>query len=477
MTLIYFFSFFKNFILNPLNTSFKLVFYYFSSIFIFSHNWCIVSETRSSIFHFYCPIPEAHVMLPKILVIDDEPALQKAMQKVLKNDNYAVNFANNGLEGLKYLEKEKPDLIFLDLRMPGLDGFGFLEKINIKPYDPYHVVVITGHGDDREVQRSFELGVNFFLHKPLSLIEVRCLAKRCLEMKNTERELREHRNNLEKLVAERTLALINQVRFQQNLIDSIPVPVYFKDNTLHYLGCNEAFLKALGCTREDIIGKTAQDIMEQNQAGVHHHHDMELLKTGQTISYEISSPYPDGKEHDLLVFKSLFYDKDGKVAGLIGTNLDITERNRAQVKAELHAEELENTNTALRVLLKQVNENKAEMENKVLDNFTRLVNPYLDLLEENLANTPQQEYVRVIQENIKKITSSFSLKLSSSYLGLSPREIQVADLVRQGRANKEAASILNISINAVEFHRNNLRKKLGLQNKKINLRTYLLSMQ
>ena len=84
---------------------------------------------------------------------------------------------------------------------------------------------------------------------------------------------------------------------------------------------------------------------------------------------------------------------------------------------------------------------------------------------------------RVIQENIKKITSSFSLNLSSSYLGLSPREIQVADLVRQGRANKEAARILNISVNAVEFHRNNLRKKLGLQNKKINLRTYLLSMQ
>ena len=191
----------------------------------------------------------------------------------------------------------------------------------------------------------------------------------------------------------------------------------------------------------------------------------------------MSSSYADGKDHDLLVFKALFYNKDESIGGLIGTNLDITERNRAQVQAELHTEELENTNTALRVLLKQVSENKTEMESKVLDNFTRLVNPYLDLLEENLANTQQHEYVKVIQENIKKITSSFSLNLSSSYLGLSPREIQVADLVRQGRANKEAARILNISINAVEFHRNNLRKKLGLQNKKVNLRTYLLSMQ
>lgn len=415
--------------------------------------------------------------VPKILVIDDEPALQKAMQKILKNDNCALAFANNGLEGLAHLEKEKPDLIFLDLRMPGLDGFGFLEKINIKPDDPYHVVVITGHGDDKEVLRSFELGVNFFLRKPLSLIEVRCIAQRCLEMKANERELREHRNSLENLVAARTLALINQVRFQQNLIDSIPVPVYFKDETLHYLGCNRAFEKSLGCIREDIIGKTEHEIMAHDQAGIHHHHDLELLQTGATASYEVSVAYPDGNKHDLLVFKSLFYNKAGAIGGLIGTNLDITERNQAQFAAELHAAELENTNTALRVLLKQVNENKTEMESRVLDNFTRLVNPYLDLLEENLANTPQQEYVTVIQENIKKITSSFSLNLSSSYLGLSPREIQVADLVRQGRANKEAARILNISINAVEFHRNNLRKKLGLQNKKINLRTYLLSMQ
>ena len=415
--------------------------------------------------------------VPKILVIDDEPALQKAVQKILKNENYAIAFAGNGLEGLAHLEKEKPDLIFLDLRMPGLDGFGFLEKISISPNDPYHVVVITGHGDDKEVQRSFELGVNFFLRKPLSLIEVRCLAKRCLEMKAIEMELREHRNSLEKLVAERTLALINQVRFQQNLIDSIPVPVYFKDNTLCYLGCNKAFKESLGCTREDIIGKSEHEIMGENQARIHHQKDLELLKTGETKSYEMSSSYADGKDHDLLVFKALFYNKDESIGGLIGTNLDITERNKAQMQTELHAEELENTNTALRVLLKQVSENKTEMESKVLDNFTRLVNPYLDLLDENLANTQQQEYVMVIQENIKKITSSFSLNLSSSYLGLSPREIQVADLVRQGRANKEAARILNISINAIEFHRNNLRKKLGLQNKKVNLRTYLLTMQ
>ena len=414
--------------------------------------------------------------IPKILIIDDEPALQMAMRKALRNENYAIVFANNGLEGLEQLQKEKPDLVLLDLRMPKLDGFGFLEKINIMPDDPYSVVVITGHGNDREVEKSFELGVNFFLHKPLSLVEVRCLAKRCLEMKAVERELREHRTSLEKLVTQRTKALINQVRFQQNLIDSIPVPVYFKDAELNYLGCNKAFEETLGYPKEHIIGKTVHDILPEKLARIHHQKDLQLLQAGEIKYYDVSSTYPDGKKHDLLVFKALFHNKDGSVEGLIGTNMDISERNQAQLQLELHAEELKNTNTALRVLLKQVNENKTDMESRVLDNFARLVNPYLDSLEADLVNTRQHEYVKVIQENIKKITSAFSQKLSSSYLGLSPREIQVADLVRHGRTNKESCGILNISINAVEFHRNNLRRKLGIQNKKVNLRTYLLSM-
>ena len=419
---------------------------------------------------------EGLMTIPKILIIDDEPALQMAMRKALRNENYAIVFANNGLEGLEQLQKEKPNLILLDLRMPKLDGFGFLEKINIMPDDPYSVVVITGHGNDREVEKSFELGVNFFLHKPLSLVEVRCLAKRCLEMKAVERELREHRSSLEKLVTQRTKALINQVRFQQNLIDSIPVPVYFKDADLNYLGCNKAFEETLGYPKEHIIGKTVHDILPEKLARIHHQKDLQLLQAGEIKYYDVSSTYPDGKKHDLLVFKALFHNKDGSVEGLIGTNMDISERNQAQLQLELHAEELKNTNTALRVLLKQVNENKTDMESRVLDNFARLVNPYLDSLEADLVNTRQHEYVKVIQENIKKITSAFSQKLSSSYLGLSPREIQVADLVRHGRTNKESCGILNISINAVEFHRNNLRRKLGIQNKKVNLRTYLLSM-
>jgi DNA-binding NarL/FixJ family response regulator len=138
-------------------------------------------------------------------------------------------------------------------------------------------------------------------------------------------------------------------------------------------------------------------------------------------------------------------------------------------------QELEEVNAAMKVLLRQSSESKKEMEEKVLANLKDLVIPHLEELEIQLAGNRSKILVNVIKSNLEQITSPFSRSLSSGLDRLTPREIQIADLVRNGRTNKEIAELLSISSRTVESYRDKLRTKLKIKNKKTNLRSYLLS--
>jgi DNA-binding CsgD family transcriptional regulator/PAS domain-containing protein len=148
-----------------------------------------------------------------------------------------------------------------------------------------------------------------------------------------------------------------------------------------------------------------------------------------------------------------------------------------ELELELQTQKLEETNTALRVLLNAREEDKRVLEEKVLANVKQLITPYLEDLGHSGLNARQKAYLEIVESNLNDIISPFLQQLSSKYLNLTPREIQVATLVKEGKVTKEIAGILNLSTNAVDFHRKNIRKKLGLSNKKANLRTHLLSLR
>jgi DNA-binding CsgD family transcriptional regulator len=102
-----------------------------------------------------------------------------------------------------------------------------------------------------------------------------------------------------------------------------------------------------------------------------------------------------------------------------------------------------------------------------------------DLSQDKGANLKagQRSLVETIESNIHDIVSPFARELSSEYLNLTPTEIRVAHLIKQEKTAKEIAEIHNISESAIVYHRHNIRKKLGLKNRKINLKTYLRSLK
>ncbi|OGW85141.1 MAG: hypothetical protein A3C35_03215 [Omnitrophica bacterium RIFCSPHIGHO2_02_FULL_46_11] len=104
-------------------------------------------------------------MFKKILVIEDEPEIVRMLKSRLEANNYAVDSASDGVDGLKHVESEKPDLIILDIMMPGMDGYTFLKNLKHKPSGhQIPVIVLTAKS---EIQDLFELeGVTDYVVKP-----------------------------------------------------------------------------------------------------------------------------------------------------------------------------------------------------------------------------------------------------------------------------------------------------------------------
>jgi diguanylate cyclase (GGDEF)-like protein/PAS domain S-box-containing protein len=128
-------------------------------------------------------------------------------------------------------------------------------------------------------------------------------------------------------------ALMQQPGLLQTVINAIPAPIFYKDHAGVYLGCNEAFEKFIGLSREGIVGKTVYDVAPKDLADVYYAADEALLRSGEPRTYEASVRYADGSRHEVLFHKTVFHEADGRLGGLVGTMVDITERKEAEAKA------------------------------------------------------------------------------------------------------------------------------------------------
>ncbi|MBI4774181.1 MAG: PAS domain-containing protein [Deltaproteobacteria bacterium] len=149
---------------------------------------------------------------------------------------------------------------------------------------------------------------------------------------------------------------------------------------------------------------------------------------------------------------------------------------RREADLEREAHKLEEANAALRVLVRQRDEDRREIEEKVVSQVKELVQPYLDRLKPGAMDQRYKNLIEVVESNLNDIISPFAHKLSSRFLSLTPSEIRIAGLVKEGFTSKEIAEILSISSKTVEFHRENIRKRLGLKGRRDNLRTHLLTL-
>lgn len=255
---------------------------------------------------------------------------------------------------------------------------------------------------------------------------------------------------------------------------------------------NESFSRITGFDIVDSIGRSSLEVGFWSGKRERNKVVKELKAHGRYHNFELQFTHRSGEKRIGLFSSEIIKIKNRKC--IVTTVRDVTEQRQAEADLrKLHRsleakfrkrtkelqrknKELEEVNAAMNKFLKYRDEERAKIQQKILTNVKELIEPYLEKLEGGVADT-HTPFLSVLKTYLDEIISPFTHTMSSQFLGLTPMEIQVANLVKQGKPSKEIARLLDISPRTVGYHRLSLRKKLGLKTKKANLRAYLMSIQ
>ncbi len=150
-------------------------------------------------------------------------------------------------------------------------------------------------------------------------------------------------------------------------------------------------------------------------------------------------------------------------------------RFELETRVQERTAELDRKNTALGVLLSQLEVEKKQLSKTMLANIENIVFPLITKIKAN-SSDDNLKNIEILERKIRELSSDFGSKISDPQFKLTPKEIEICDMIRSGLSSKQIAEIQAVSSETIETHRSNIRKKLGLANQNINLTSYLKSI-
>ena len=312
------------------------------------------------------------------------------------------------------------------------------------------VVIQTFKGNKRYLilRWSFIPGPGGFKTRMLgSLVDVS-------ELRKTEEELRRFKIASDKTIVANTIS------------DS--------DGTITY--ANKAFAQMHGYKLKEVVGKHFSFFHTKEQLENMEDLVAQLRQRRNLENVEVWHVRKDGATFPTISSATVIRDKTGAGSFVFTTAIDISERKTMEEELARNSRNIEEVNIALKVLVENIQKEKADLEQKVTHNLKKLVKPFLTSLAKTELEPEQKKYIDHIEKVLENVSSRFSEKLISKYPNLTPTEVQVVTLIAAGKTTPEIAHLLNTSQRTVEVHRYHLRKKLGIKGQNVNLQTFLESL-
>ncbi len=318
------------------------------------------------------------------------------------------------------------------------------------------------------------------------------------ELKQAQKALQEAHDKLETRVGERTTELVQANKaLQKEILERKRTEAVLEESEKRY---DQFFKTSRDCvfiTQADgkfidmnnsvveVLGYSSREEMMQvnvKELYVHQKDRIEIAnyvaENGYVQEYPVDFRRKDGGRICVLITAVSVYDANGGVIGFQGTLRDVTEQRRNEEELKKYREKLESMvqertselenrtknlqeiNTALNVLLQKRDEDKKNLEENFVANIGHLVLPYVEKIKKNKLDVQQRFYLELIEKNLGEIASP--LQKNIQQFDLTPREIQIASLIKDGKSTKEVARILGIGEGSIDTHRKSIRKKLGL---------------
>jgi PAS domain S-box-containing protein len=269
--------------------------------------------------------------MTKILVVDDEESIRTLMRMNLELEGYNTFVAEDGPQALDIFEKQQPEVVLLDVRLPGMDGIEVLSQMKRLSPDT-EVIIITGHGDMEMAVECLRKQASNFLTKPVSDDLLTLAVKGAEEKIALKNKIKQYTRNLETLVREANVDLERAYQFRENIIENSPDAIVCIRKGGEIIIFNSAAERLLGYKKHEVIGK--MNIVNVYPPGG----AKEIMKGLRSDGFggpgilqkrEVLVKSKTGEEIPVYISAAILYE-DGKETGSVGIFTDLRERKELE---------------------------------------------------------------------------------------------------------------------------------------------------